>query len=74
MNFVSTLITAVSVAGNTAVISGNGTVNGVGGYSFTITVNNGSPDSFGIEIKNSLGTVYYSAGPRNIAGGDLLIQ
>jgi hypothetical protein len=74
MNFVSTGITAVSVSGNTATIAGVGTVNGVAGYTFTATVTNGSPDSFGIVIKKPDGTTYYSAGPKNISGGDLVIQ
>ena len=46
MNFVSTGITGVSVSGNTATISGTGTVNGVGGYTIIATVANGSPDTF----------------------------
>ena len=48
--------------------------NGIGGYTFTATVTNGSPDSLGIVIKKSDGTIYYSAGPKNISGGDLVIQ
>ena len=74
MNFVSTGITLVSVSGNTATISGTGTVNGVGGYTFTATVTNGSPDTFAIVIKKPDGTTYYSAGPKSISGGDLVIQ
>ena len=74
MNFVSTGITSVSVSGNSATISGTGTVNGVGGYTFTDTISNGTPDTFGIVIRKSDGTTYYSAGPKNISGGDLVIQ
>ncbi len=74
MNFVSTAITSVSVSGNTAVISGTGTVNGAGGYTFTATVVNGSPDIFTIVIKKSDGSTYYSAGPKNISGGDLVFK
>lgn len=74
MNFVSTGITAVSASGNMATISGTGTVNGVGGYTFTATVTNGTPDSFAIVIKKQNGATYYSAGPKNISGGDLVIQ
>jgi hypothetical protein len=74
MNFVSTGITEVAVSGNIATISGTGTVNGVSGYTFTSTVNIGSPDSFGITIKKSDGSVYYSAGPGNTSGGDLVIS
>jgi nitrous oxidase accessory protein NosD len=74
MNFVSTGITSVSASGNMATISGTGIVNGVGGYTFTAAVTNGSPDSFGIVIKKSSGSTYYSAGPKNVSGGDLAIQ
>jgi hypothetical protein len=74
MNFVSTGITSASVSGNMATISGTGTVNGVGGYTFIATVTNGSPDSFGIVIRKPDGSTYYSAGPKNISGGDLVIQ
>jgi hypothetical protein len=74
MNFVSTGITSVSISGNIATITGNGTVNGVGGYTFTATVNNGTPDNFYIVVRKADGSTYYSAGPRNISGGDLAIQ
>ena len=74
MNFVSTAITSVSVSGNTATISGTGTVNGAAGYTFTATVTDGAPDKFGITIKKSDGTVYYSAGPGDTSGGDLIIS
>jgi hypothetical protein len=74
MNFVSTGITEVSVSGNTATIRGTGTVNGVSGYTFTATVSDGSPDNFGITIKKSDGSIYYSAGPGAVSGGDLIIS
>jgi hypothetical protein len=47
---------------------------GIGGYTFTANVTNGSPDTFAIVIKKSDGTTYYYAGPKNISGGDLAIQ
>jgi hypothetical protein len=54
---------------------GTGTVNGTGGYTFTTTVTDGAPDSFGIEIRKvSDGNLYYSAPAKNISGGDLKIQ
>ena len=74
MNFVSTSITSASLSNNTSTISGTGTVNGVSGYTFTATVTNGSPDSFRIVIRRADGSIHYSAGPRNISGGDLVIQ
>lgn len=74
LNLLSTSITGFSVSGNQIVVSGIGTVNGAGGYTFTATVVIGTPDSFAIVIKKSDGTVYYSAGLKNISGGDLVIQ
>ena len=74
MNFVSTGITSASFSGNTATLSGAGTVNGVSSYTFTATVTTGTPDSFSIVIRKSDGSTYYSAGPKNISGGDLVIQ
>ena len=74
MNFVSTGISSVSVSGSTAIIAGSGIVNGSGDYRFIATVTNGSPDNFSIVIKKSGGSPYYSAGPKNISGGDLVIQ
>jgi hypothetical protein len=73
MNFVSTGITGVSVSGNTATISGTGKVNGVNGYTFTATVTDGSPDSFGITINKPDGSLYYSTPSKSVSGGDLKI-
>jgi len=74
MNFVITGIKLVSASGNKATISGNGTMNGVGGYTFRATVTNGSSDTFAIVIKKSDGSTYHSAFTKNISGGDLVIQ
>lgn len=74
MNFVSTGITEVSMSGNTATISGTGKINGVSGYTFTATITDGSPDSFGIIIRKADGGIHYSAGPGAISGGDLIIS
>jgi hypothetical protein len=62
------------ISGNTATISGAGTVNGGSGHTFTATVANGVPGSFGIIIRKPDGSTSYSAGPMNISGGDLVIQ
>ena len=74
MNFVSTGITSVSAVGDNASISGSGTVNGVSGYTFTATIADVSPDSFGIVIRRSDGSIYYSVAPKNISGGNLVID
>ena len=74
MNFVSTGITSVSAVGDNASISGSGTVNGVSGYTFTATIADVSPDSFGIVIRRSDGSIYYSVALKNISGGNLVID
>ena len=74
MNFLSTKITKVSLSGNTVTISGSGNVNGAKGYTFTATVTNGAPDHFSIVIRKPDGSVYYSAGPKAVSGGNLTIQ
>ncbi|HDH05123.1 MAG TPA: hypothetical protein ENH01_05330 [Nitrospirae bacterium] len=38
INLESTLITELSIAGDTITVTGEGTVNGVAGYTFTITL------------------------------------
>ncbi len=73
MNMVSTGITAVSISGNTATISGTAAVNTTPGYTFTATVTAGSPGSFGIVINKPDGSAYYSAGPMAVSGGSLTI-
>ena len=74
MNFLSTKITKVSISGNTVTISGSGNVNGAKGYTFTATVTNGAPDRFSIVIRKPDGSVYHSAGPKALSGGNLTIQ
>jgi predicted outer membrane repeat protein len=74
MNFESTGISTVSIVGSTATISGTGKVNNVGGYTFTATSTDGSPDSFGITINKPDSSLYYSKGPATISGGDLIIS
>lgn len=74
MNVVSTGITSIAGSKNAATVSGTCTVNAVGGYTFIATITDASPDIFGIVIKKPDGTVYYSAGPQSVAGGDLVIK
>ena len=74
MNFVSTEINEVSVSENTVSISGAGTVNGQQGYTFTAQATDAAPDQFGITINRPDGTLFYSANPANISGGDLALE
>jgi hypothetical protein len=47
---------------------------GTGNYTFTATVTDSSPDSFGFVIRKADGGLYYSAPTKSISGGDLKIQ
>ena len=73
MYFISSEITEVSVSGSVVIISGTGTVNRIAGYSFEARVTDGNPDNFGIIIKDSSGSIYYTAETKEISGGDLEI-
>jgi hypothetical protein len=73
MTFASTGLTQVTASGTTAKIKGTGTVNGKTGYTFEADVFDGSPDQFGIVIRNSNGTTYYSAPLMSIRGGSLTV-
>ena len=47
---------------------------GVSGYTFTATVIDGAPDSFGVTIKKLDGSIYYTAAPGFVSGGDFVIS
>jgi hypothetical protein len=74
----STSIVSTSMSNATMVIQGTATVNNQPGYTFTaIAIDKGSPgtglDQFGIEVKDSGGSVFFSAPLTTISGGDLSI-
>lgn len=74
MSFSSSEITeVVGLNGNSASIRGKGTVNKTGSYTFEAVVVDGSPDSFGIIIKDQNDNIYYSATFQNISGGNLQV-
>ena len=73
MNLLSTQIQSVVVNGNTATITGVGTVNGAAGYRFINTVTDGTPDAFGITIYRPDGSLFYTYSGTAIGGG-LTIQ
>ena len=70
INLESTLITGLSIVGDTITITGEGTVNGVAGYTFTVTIIDGNPDTMEIIIYNPDGTVYFTSGPGALSSGD----
>jgi len=69
LTFVSSAISTYSASGGTMTIAGLGSVNGAGGYTFTATVVDGSPDSFGIVVRRMDGSVYFAAAGQPLAGG-----
>jgi hypothetical protein len=71
LNLVSTSIT--SVTGNGTTITGAATVNGVGGFTYTAVASESSPQTFGIEVRRSDGTVLFSAPPTPLVLGSLTI-
>jgi len=73
MNLVSTQILTVVVTGHTATLTGLATVNGVAGYTFTLTMTDGPPDAFGITVRRADGSVYYTYS-QAASGGDLIIH
>ena len=73
LNFVSTAITRVDVTANEATIQGTGTVNGQSGFTFEANVVDGTPDQFGLLIKDSQGDTIYSSPLIETSGGDLQI-
>lgn len=66
----------VSPSGTTAQLSGTGTVNGAGSYSFTVWATDGSPDTFRIQITDtSTNTVVYDNGAgQAIGSGSVVIH
>lgn len=69
INLESTLIAGFSTSGNTITLTGDGLVNGVGGYTFTVKIIEGSPDSMSIVIYNSDGTTYFNSGTSALYSG-----
>ena len=84
LTFKSTLYDWLVVAGTRAQYKGVGTVNGIGGYNFLLTVTDGTPDKFRIRITNAGGVVYDNvpggstqldaANPQAIAGGSIVVH
>lgn len=75
MNMVSTAITDMSISGvgTTGSIAGSCNVNNAAGYTFIMTLTDGTPDSIKIVIRKPDGSVHYSAGPKNFGGGNIVI-
>ena len=71
-NFHSNSFGYLIVNGNTATLAGTGTLDGVSGYSFTLTVTDASPDTFGITFTN--GSTSYTLESSPISKGSIQIH
>ena len=73
----SNSLQSMSIVGNTAVILGTATLNGVGNYTFQATViDNGEPganDQFGLQVKDPSGHAVadLSFAPITLSGGNI---
>ena len=74
LDFTSKAVTSVSVQGKKAVISGTGRIRGDSRCTFTVSVSDGSPDTFGIVIKDHRGNLVFSAGPVPLSRGRIDIR
>ncbi len=73
INLESTSITGFSVEGDTVTITGEGTVNGVPGYTFEATITDGNPDTMRIIIYNPDGTIYFDSGSTPLSSGNFSV-
>jgi hypothetical protein len=71
MNVVSTAITAMTLSGSTAILSGACTVNGVAGYTFDAAFADGNPDRLSMTIRKPDGSPYYAAPLSEVQGSNL---
>ena len=76
VQFANTVTSQIGVAGNTATFSGQGTLNGQSGYTFTVTAKDGGVtgsglDTVSIAIAGPNSYSYTVSG--NIVGGDIVV-
>lgn len=76
--FKSTSYDWLVVNGNTATYRGSGKLNGVSGYTFTVSVvDNGEPgrnDTFRVCIFNAMGAAVYDTGTVTLGGGNIQVH
>ncbi len=74
--FTATSFEWLVVSGSTATMKGTGTIDKAGAYAFVITVNDATPDKFGIRIWNPLTNtvVFDTTTPQALAGGAVEIH
>jgi endonuclease G len=75
-SFTATTYEWLVVSGTTATVKGTGTVNGTGSYAFVMTVNDATPDKFGIRIWNPAtnAVVFDTTTPQPLGGGSIQIH
>jgi endonuclease G len=74
--FNSTSLEWLVVTGTTAVVKGTGTIDGAGTFAFIATVNDATPDKFGIRIWNPAtnAVVFDTVTPQPLGGGAVTIH
>lgn len=74
--FTATTYEWLVVSGSTATVKGTGTVDGVSGYAYLVTVNDATPDKFGIRIWNPAtnAVLFDTTTPQPLAGGSITIH
>jgi len=74
LNLVSTAVTEISASETQGTIKGTCQINGKEGYSFEAHITDDNPDLFGITIRDSAGTIHFTASLKEISDGDLKIS
>ncbi|HYI11426.1 MAG TPA: DNA/RNA non-specific endonuclease [Thermoanaerobaculia bacterium] len=62
------------VTGNTAQLRGTATVNGTGSYAFVVTVVDGNPDTFRIQVWDSSNAAIYDSATQAVTGGNITVH
>ena len=77
VQFVSTVTSAISISGNTATFSGQGTLNGQAGYSFTVNATDGGGPGSGLDtvtVKITGPKAYSYSANATVVGGDVIVH
>jgi hypothetical protein len=74
LNFKSTSYEWLVVAGSAAQFKGEGTLNGEGSYSFRIWADDGTTDTFRIQIWDANGIVYDNGAQQSLGGGSIKVH
>lgn len=68
IDLVSSLVKEMSIIGNRFFVEGDGSLNGVPGYTFVAVIDDGTLGSIGAEIRSSDGGIVFTAEPQALSG------